>query len=94
MLLTFGGDSWYNAVNRFFGGVFMASEAQKKAVRKYRAAHYDRLEVQIKSGGRDLLKDHCAARDKSVNSFILRAIRYALADDGADAETIRKICGD
>ena len=72
----------------------MVSDAQKRATKKYQSAHYDRVVTLLRAGGKDALKDHCAARDKSVNSFILRAIRYALADDGADAETIRKICGD
>jgi uncharacterized protein (DUF1778 family) len=72
----------------------MIKDYQKRATAKYKKLHYDQIQVRVKSGGRDALKDHCAARDKSVNAFILRAIRYALADDGADAETIRKICGD
>ena len=72
----------------------MVSDAQKRATKKYQSAHYDRAVILLRAGGKDALKDHCAARDKSVNAFILRAIRYALADDGADAETIRKICGD
>lgn len=72
----------------------MIKDYQKRATAKYQKSHYDQIQIRVKSGGRDVLKDHCAAREKSVNAFILRAIRYALADDGADAETIRKICGD
>lgn len=72
----------------------MVSDAQKRANRKYRAAHYDRMEVQIKSGGKAALQEFAKSHDKSVNAYIIRALRYALADDGADAETIRKICGD
>lgn len=72
----------------------MATDAQNRATQKYKKSHYDTLQVLVKSGGRELLKAHAASREKSVNAFVLRAIRYALADDGADAETIRKICGD
>lgn len=78
----------------YFGGVFMATDAQNRATKKYKKSHYDTLQVLLKSGGRDLLKSHAAARDKSVNAFVLRAIRQTMQDDGADPETIRTICGD
>ena len=70
------------------------SPAQMHATAKYKKSHYDTIQLLVKSGGRDLIKDHAAAHDKSVNSFILRAIRQCLEDDGADAETIAAICGD
>lgn len=72
----------------------MASQAQQRANAKYKKTHYDTVQLLIKSGGRDALKAHAAAHDKSVNAFILRAIRQTMIDDGADAETIRAICGD
>lgn len=72
----------------------MVSDAQKRATKKYQAANYDRTVILLKSGGREELKQFAKQREKSLNSYIIRALRYALADDGADAETIRKICGD
>jgi uncharacterized protein YdaL len=72
----------------------MASDSQMRATAKYKKSHYDTIQVLVKSGGRDLIKDHAAAHDKSVNAFILRAIRQCLEDDGAPPETIAAICGD
>lgn len=70
------------------------SKSQLAATAKYQKSHYDKIMIRCKIGGNDALKRHAAMHDKSVNAFIMRAIRQTLIDDGADLETIRAICGD
>lgn len=72
----------------------MIKDYQKRATAKYQKSHYDQIQVRVKIGGKAALQEFAKSSDKSVNAYIIRALRYALADDGADAETIRKICGD
>lgn len=72
----------------------MVSDAQKRATARYNAAHYDRAEVKLPRGGKSALQNVAKNSDKSVNAFIVRAIRQTLQDDGIDPETIRTICGD
>ena len=58
------------------------SEAQKKAVAKYNAKNYTRLEVRVKKGEDDIIKAHAAKMDGgSVNAFINRAIAEQIARD-------------
>lgn len=70
------------------------SKTQQAANRRYDAKNYDRVVFRVKIGGKDALQAYAARHDASANAFIIRAIRQALQDDGADAETIRAICGD
>ena len=57
-------------------------ESQIKAVNKYKAKAYDRIEVIVKKGGKDIIKDHAAAFDGgSVNAFINRAIDEQMQRD-------------
>lgn len=66
----------------------MVSDAQKKAIRKYRAINYDRMELQTKKGGKALIQAHASKHDQSTNAFILRAIRQAMLDDGAPPDAL------
>ena len=50
------------------------SEAQKRAVAKYNAANYDRIELRVKAGRKDEIKAHAEARGESLNDFINKAI--------------------
>ena len=57
------------------------SKAQQKAVNKYMAANYDRINLTVEKGKRDLIKDHAAKTDGgSVNAFINRAIDETLEE--------------
>ena len=66
------------------------SEAQQRAVAKYNAANYERVELRIKKGKKTLLKNHAQARGESLNEFVNRAIDEAMERDNtasaADAE--------
>lgn len=54
------------------------SEAQKKAVAKYNAANYDRIELRVTKGKKETLQAIAAERNMSLNEFINDAIEKAL----------------
>lgn len=57
------------------------SKAQQKAVHKYVKANYDRIELTVPKGKKDIIKAHAEARGESVNGFINRAIDEAIEND-------------
>ena len=58
------------------------SAAHKKAVAKYNAANYDRVELRLAKGQKEELKAHAEKMgDDSLNAFVNRAIREAVARD-------------
>ena len=62
-------------------------ESQRKAVAKYNAANYDRVELRLEKGMKEKLKAHAAAHgDPSLNSFVNRAIAETMERDKADRE--------
>ncbi len=64
------------------------SESQRKAVAKYNAANYDRVELRLAKGKKQLVKDHAAAAgDESLNAFINRAIDETMRRDNAGEAT-------
>ena len=58
------------------------SDSQRKAVAKYNAANYDRIELRVDKGRKDIIKAHAVNRGESVNGFINRAIEEAMERDG------------
>lgn len=50
------------------------SKAQQRAVNKYMAANYDRINLTMPKGRKDEIKAHAESKGESVNSFINRAI--------------------
>lgn len=59
------------------------SESQKRATRKYNSKKYDRIELKVPKGEKDLLKIHAEKHGESLNSFINRAIKNQMkADNG------------
>lgn len=60
------------------------SEAHKRAVAKYNAANYDRIEVKVPKGQKEQLVAYAAQTgDGSLNAFINRAIRECMERDAA-----------
>ena len=57
------------------------SDAQRKAVAKYNAANYDRIELRVEKGSKEKIKAHAEGRGESVNAFINRAIDEAIKRD-------------
>lgn len=60
-----------------------ASKAQQRAVNKYMSANYDRINLTVPKGKKDLIKAHSEARGESVNAFVNRAIDEAMERDSA-----------
>lgn len=50
------------------------SEAQKEATARYNKKAYDRIDLVVKKGQRQVIKDFAAAQGKSLNRFILDAV--------------------
>lgn len=50
------------------------SDAQKEATARYNKKAYDRIDVIVKKGQRQVIKDFAASQGKSLNRFILDAI--------------------
>jgi len=62
------------------------SKAQQKSVHKYVKANYDRMELTVPKGDKDVIKAHAEKHGESVNGFIQRAIKEAMErDNAADA---------
>lgn len=57
------------------------SKAQQKAVNKYMAANYDRINLTIPKGQRDIIKAHADSQGESTNAFIGRAITETMERD-------------
>ena len=66
------------------GGKAMAvSKAQQKAVNKYMAANYDRINLTVPKGKKETIQAHAEAQGESVNGFINRAIDHEMERDNA-----------
>ena len=62
------------------------SKSQQKAVNKYMAKAYDRINLIVQKGDRDRIKAHADTRGESVNGFIKRAIRAQMQRDTEETE--------
>lgn len=66
-----------------------ATKAQQRAVNKYMAANYDRINLTVPKGQKETIQAHATARSESVNGFIGRAIAEAMErDDGGTPSKI------
>ena len=46
------------------------SDAQKEATARYNKKSYDRINIIVKKGQRQVIKDYAASQGKSLNRFI------------------------
>jgi uncharacterized protein (DUF1778 family) len=60
------------------------SKAQQKAVAKYNAKSYDRVELKVTKGKKDIIKNHAEQSGESLNGFINRAIDETMQRDTAE----------
>ncbi len=60
------------------------SEAQRRAVAKYNAANYDRVELRLDKGRKETVKAHADTQNESLNAFINRAITETMERDNAE----------
>lgn len=63
-----------------------ASKAQQKAVNKYMRENYDRVNLTLPKGKKELIKSHAEAREESLNGFIVRAIDETMERDITQSE--------
>ncbi len=58
------------------------SDAQRRAVAKYNAENYERLELRVEKGMKAKIKAHAERHDeRSVNGFLNRAIAETMERD-------------
>lgn len=57
------------------------SDAQRRAVAKYNAANYERVELRLKKGKKEIVKAYAEAHGESLNEFVNRAIDEAMQKD-------------
>lgn len=62
------------------------SKAQQKAVAKYNAANYDRIELRVDKGRKEEVQAHATRHGMSLNAFINRAITETMERDNAATE--------
>lgn len=55
------------------------SDAQKEATARYNKKTYDRIDVIVKKGQRQIIKEFAASQGKSLNRFILDAVEKEMA---------------
>lgn len=60
------------------------SEAQKEATARYNKKAYDRIDVVVKKGQRQIIKDFAASQGKSLNRFIVEAIEIQMNNKKTD----------
>jgi predicted HicB family RNase H-like nuclease len=61
------------------------SKAQQKAVNKYVRENYDRVNVNMPKGQKDVIKSHAESRGESLNAFINRAILETMERENTPA---------
>lgn len=57
------------------------SDAQKEATARYNKKKYDRINVVVPKGKRQLIAEFAAKQGKSLNRFICDAIEYQMNKD-------------
>ncbi len=62
------------------------TKAQQRAVNKYNAKNYDRVNLTMPKGRKEAIKAHAAALSESVNSFINRAIDETMERDNKPSD--------
>lgn len=58
------------------------SEAQKRATAKYHKNNYDRIELKIKKGNKQIIEEAAKKESKSLNGYIIEAVNEKLINGG------------
>lgn len=58
--------------------ILSVSKAQQRAVAKYNAANYDRMEIKVSKGKKAIIKAYAESKGESINGFVNRAIDEAM----------------
>ncbi len=66
------------------GDTMPVPKANQRAVNKYVKNNYDRINVTMPKGKKEIIQSHAAAQRESVNGFINRAIDEKMERDGTE----------
>jgi len=69
-----------------FGGDIVGGKTSAAAHNRYNAKAYDRINLMVRKGNKDVIKTHAASMGESVNGFINRAIAEAMARDTGESK--------
>ena len=61
----------------------MGGKNSPESINRYMAKAYDRINLTVPKGQKDVIKAHAEAQGKSVNGFINEAIEEKMARDKA-----------
>lgn len=64
------------------------SKAAQKAVNKYMRENYDRINLTMPKGQKEIVKAHAEAHSESLNGFINRAITETMERDNSATEPL------
>ena len=64
------------------------SKAAQKAVNKYMRENYDRINLTMPKGQKELVKAYAEAHSESLNGFINRAITETMERDNSATEPL------
>lgn len=64
------------------------SQAQQRATAKYIRNNYDRLEMKVQKGQKELIVAHAKEKGETLNQFLIRAVNLALEKDSYAGEKI------
>ena len=86
--LSIGGSSylWYNTSNKRGGDFLAIRESQRRAVAKYNAANYERIELRVERGQKEVIKQHASKQGETLNRFVNRAISETTQRDNEKAQ--------
>ena len=63
------------------------SAAQQRAVHKYVKNNYDRLELSVPKGEKELIQQAAKQSGQSVNAYIYEAVKHRMEQEQTAAET-------
>lgn len=63
------------------------TDAQKEATARYNKKAYDRINVIVRKGQRQMIKEFAASQGKSLNRFICEAIAEKMSEN-EEEETV------
>lgn len=61
----------------------MGGKTSAESINKYMAKNYDRINLTVPKGRKDIIKAHAEQHGESVNGFVNRAIAETLERDNA-----------
>lgn len=67
------------------------SKSQQKAVHKYVKNNYDRINLTVYKGQREIIRNHAESQNETLNGFVNRAIAELMEREGEPLLTNKKI---